>query len=220
VPAYYTGDELANFDKFLVLPFNAQMWLQRWIEDNLVLLCREFNWVQDGLITPKQAAEAMSLAMKDLYYMPDPTGSIVAYALLPTNLPEGCIYCDGSSYTTTDYPVLFGKIGYSFGGSGANFNVPDLRSRAIIGVGQGTGLSDRTLGQSIGEENHTLNTTELPSHTHSIPATITSLAVEPGELPVLDPFIAPAFTGSAGGDGAHNNMQPSFALTYAIITGQ
>jgi microcystin-dependent protein len=84
-----------------------------------------------------------------------------------SDLPPGVILCDGSSYSIATYPYLFAKIGYTWGGSGSNFNVPDLRSRTPMGDGQGASLSLRTLGQTSGEESHTLAASELEYHTHS-----------------------------------------------------
>lgn len=234
MPLFYTRDDLALTDFFLVFPFNATNWLQREVEAALVLLTQEGNWEQTGLITPKQAAEAMSAAYQDSYYMPDPTGSIIAYALLPANIPGGCLYCDGSSYATTDYPVLFGKVGYLFGGAGANFNVPDLRGRTVVGVGQGSGLTLRNLADTVGAETHTLIVPQIPSHSHTNPPHGHSVSAAAPNLTTIGPGVPeptavplPATTGftsividNTGGDGAHNNMQPSLALTYAIITGQ
>ena len=40
---------------------------------------------------------------------------------------EGWLLCDGSSYSTTDYPDLFAVIQYTYGGSGDNFNVPNYQ---------------------------------------------------------------------------------------------
>jgi len=221
MPLFYARDAFELDDTFLVLPFNRVTWLQSEVEAAIVLLTQEGNWQQTGSITAKTMAEVMSGAYEDRFYMPDPTGSIIAYALAPADLPIGCLYCDGSLYATTDYPVLFGKVGYTFGGSGASFSVPDLRGRTVVGVGTGSGLSPRALAASFGEENHTLNQSEIPSHSHTVPATIDGLAVAPGELPVLTPVpLVDANTGSTGGSGSHNNMQPSFALTYAIVTGQ
>jgi microcystin-dependent protein len=98
---------------------------------------------------------------------------IIDYAGVTT--PTGWLLCDGTSYTTTTYPALFAAIQYTFGGSGANFNVPDLRGRVSVGAGQGTGLTLRTLGQGTGaawgEEKHLLLATELASHTHTASST-------------------------------------------------
>lgn len=42
--------------------------------------------------------------------------------------------CDGSSLQAAAFPVLFGVLGYSYGGSGGTFKLPDLRHRVPIGV--------------------------------------------------------------------------------------
>jgi hypothetical protein len=45
----------------------------------------------------------------------------------------GWLACDGQALATADYPALFGLIGYTYGGSGANFNVPDYNTAAPAG---------------------------------------------------------------------------------------
>ncbi|AIX26755.1 short tail fiber protein [Synechococcus phage ACG-2014i] len=47
----------------------------------------------------------------------------------------GFIKCEGQSLDTTQYFMLFDIIGYSYGGSGSNFNLPDYRNRRICGIG-------------------------------------------------------------------------------------
>jgi microcystin-dependent protein len=83
-------------------------------------------------------------------------------------LPTGHLLCDGSSYLTTAYPVLFAAIGYTWGGSGSNFNVPDFRGKVPMGSGQDSanGLSNRTLAEFTGNETHALSVGELASHSH------------------------------------------------------
>lgn len=85
-----------------------------------------------------------------------------------TVLPSGWLWQDGSFYAPSTYPALFAAIGYTYGQSGSNFRVPDSRGRATIGVGAGSGLTNRTLGQIGGLETVALNTSQIPSHTHSI----------------------------------------------------
>jgi microcystin-dependent protein len=63
------------------------------------------------------------------------TGVVKMYA--GSSAPAGYLLCDGSSYSTSTYAALFSVIGYTFGGSGNNFNVPDMRGRVPIGVGTG-----------------------------------------------------------------------------------
>lgn len=83
-----------------------------------------------------------------------PVGAILHF---PTdNLPAGWILCDGSFYSTTLYPLLFSKIGYTYGGSGTSFRVPDLRGEFIRsadlgkGVDTGRAIGSRQKGSLIG----------------------------------------------------------------------
>lgn len=64
-----------------------------------------------------------------------PPGSIMQG--LYTTL-AGYLLCNGASYSTATYPQLFGIIGYSYGGSGASFNVPDFRGMFLRGNGSQT----------------------------------------------------------------------------------
>lgn len=58
--------------------------------------------------------------------------------------------------------------GEAAGYTSDKFFLPDLRGRMAIGAGRGVGLTYRYRGTIGGEENHTLTTSELPSHRHSI----------------------------------------------------
>ena len=54
-----------------------------------------------------------------------PAGTI-KMTISNTNIPAGYLSCNGGSYLATDYPNLFNAIGYTYGGSGSSFNVPNL----------------------------------------------------------------------------------------------
>jgi microcystin-dependent protein len=95
-----------------------------------------------------------------------PTGAVIDFA--GSISPSGWLLCDGTSYATATYPALFTALGYTWGGSGSNFNVPDLRSRVSVGAGAGPGLTNRVLAAKGGEENHVLLIAELASHTHTL----------------------------------------------------
>jgi microcystin-dependent protein len=82
----------------------------------------------------------------------------------------GWMNCDGRLLSTENYPLLFRVVQYSFGGSGDQFALPDMRSRVPGAINQGTGLTDRALGDAVGEETHTLTITELPAHNHGTDA--------------------------------------------------
>ena len=66
----------------------------------------------------------------------------------------GWLKCDGRSLSKTDFQFLFDVIGYSFGGSGNNFFLPDPRGCVPGFVGSNAGLysgptgpTNRLLGQ-------------------------------------------------------------------------
>ena len=56
---------------------------------------------------------------------------------------EGWLLCDGTSYSTTDYPDLFAVIGYIFGGSNSQFNVPNCSGKFLQMD------TSKTIGQNI-----------------------------------------------------------------------
>jgi microcystin-dependent protein len=93
-----------------------------------------------------------------------PTGIILPFA--GSILPNGWLICDGRSLSKTQYFSLYNTIGDVYGSTATEFNIPDLRGRVILGVGQGDGLTSRTLGQTGGSETQTLTVNQLPAHNH------------------------------------------------------
>lgn len=74
------------------------------------------------------------------------------------------ILLNGASLATATYPALFALYGYTFGGSGANFTLPNLtEGRTPITKGL---TNFPTIGVAGGEINHVLTSTEMLSHTH------------------------------------------------------
>ncbi len=63
-----------------------------------------------------------------------PVGSIMPF-ISSANAPIGWLLCNGQSVAGTTYPELSAVIGTSFGGSGGNFNVPNLINKTLYGVG-------------------------------------------------------------------------------------
>lgn len=49
------------------------------------------------------------------------------------SVPYGWLLCDGQSVAGSSYPDLSSAIGTTYGGSGGNFNVPDLRNKTLYG---------------------------------------------------------------------------------------
>lgn len=73
----------------------------------------------------------------------------------------GWLPCDGAAVSRTTYAALYAALGgatspWGQGDNSTTFNVPDLRGRALLGAGQGAGLSARALAASGGAETHTL----------------------------------------------------------------
>lgn len=86
----------------------------------------------------------------------------------------GSLKCDGRSLATNQFQFLFDVIGYSFGGSGSNFFLPDPRGcvPGFVGSNDGvytgpTGPTNRLLGQVVGEEAHRLTIDQMPTHGHT-----------------------------------------------------
>ncbi len=83
---------------------------------------------------------------------------------------NGWLVCDGSNVSIEDYPELYAIIGTSFGGGEGTFNLPDFTSRVVGMFGesaQDSPLTVRNMGESIGEETHTLTIPEMPTHLHT-----------------------------------------------------
>ena len=91
-------------------------------------------------------------------------------AAVSYNAGAGWVLCEGQAISRTTYAILFSVIGETFGlGDGSTtFNVPDPRGRVAVGAGQGTGLTNRIVGQVFGTETVTLTEAQLPSHLHTI----------------------------------------------------
>lgn len=76
-----------------------------------------------------------------------PAGTVIWYAA--NSAPTGYLKANGASLSTTTYAALFAAIGYTFGGSGGSFNVPDLRGEFIRGWDDSRGIdSGRSFGSS------------------------------------------------------------------------
>ena len=60
-----------------------------------------------------------------IWYELVPTGAVRYFAR--SSAPDGWLKANGASISTTTYATLFNAIGYTWGGGGAAFNVPDMR---------------------------------------------------------------------------------------------
>ena len=89
-----------------------------------------------------------------------PIGAMTLWAGISTTIPPNWLPCFGQSLDTTVYASLFNIFGYTYGGSGPNFNLPLMQQRFPIGTSDGGAV-----GATGGEVNHTLTVAELPPFT-------------------------------------------------------
>ncbi len=146
--------------------------------------------------------------------------------------PGGWLLCYGQSVSKTTYPDLFDAIGYIYGGSGDNFNVPDLRGRIPVGLDNMGGTSANVLttpfapnrnvlGGTIGEEAHLLTGQEsgVQAHDHDViggntgnvpggPVLFDATSVD-GEQPT-------SITGDLDAVEEHQNLQPGIMMNWCI----
>jgi microcystin-dependent protein len=189
----------------------------------LLELAQADNWQQYGALTENECADAMQI-MFDAFSLDPVTsshmiGELITFAGATNPLPDQWLACDGASLLRADYPDLFDCIGVVYGSAdSAHFNVPDLRGRSSLGAGQGAGLTNRVLGVANGEEAHQLITAEMPAHTHNVlPYSAAGTGPSVGAPIRYDLAPATLASGSAGSDGAHNNMPPFLAVNYFIV---
>lgn len=168
--------------------------------------------------------------MADCYF-----GEIRLFAGVQSAPPAGWMFCEGQSISVSENEALFFLIGTTYGGDGVNnFKLPDLRGRAPIHVGQGTGLTNRVLGQAGGAETVTVGIAEIPAHNHTfnvssggattpLPNGLVLANPSPREfyttVPTagsLDQVLKNDTVTMSGGSQPHENRMPSIALRYII----
>lgn len=147
-----------------------------------------------------------------------PAGAITQYG--GAAAPTGWLLCDGTEYAEASYAALFTAIGstYNTGGETTDyFRVPDFKGRVAAGVDSSAGriTSNNTIGASSGAETHTLTEAEMPAHTHTENYPSGGYANEWGRTGGTS---SSQESGSTGGDGSHNNLQPYLVVQYIIKT--
>jgi microcystin-dependent protein len=123
------------------------------------------------LTTDDSLVVAGSLTVGGTTIIGVPPGVVEAFLGGTSSVPAGWVLANGASLSTATYPALFNVLGYRFGGSGANFNVPNLNIGYFL-VG-----STSTPGTAFaaGAEDSYLDATW--NHTHSTdPAAFNSAA--------------------------------------------
>ena len=170
----------------------------------------ELNYV-DGVTS---AIQTQLTALSSSISSAVPAGVIAQFG--GSTAPTGWKLCDGTAYSrTVTYDTLFAAIGTTYGaGDGSTtFNVPNLKGKVPVGLDDSQSEFN-LLGETGGAKTHTLITAEIPSHSHSS-LQLGNAGGSTG-LPVTGTVTTDTTTGSTGGGGAHNNLQPYIVVNYII----
>lgn len=148
--------------------------------------------------------------------------------------PVGWAFCSGQLMSIQQNTALYSILGIVYGGDGrVTFGLPNLNGQAVVGVGQGPGLSPQYQGQQSGSATVQLQADQMPMHNHTVQA-----SGEPAETPTASPTaalaraapgkpygsdpnagrvqMAPQALPPAGGAAPHNNMPPVLAMNFCI----
>lgn len=108
--------------------------------------------------------------------------------------PYGWAQCQGQTIAVSQNQALFALLGTVYGGNGvSNFQLPNMQGRSPVGMGQGLGLSEITIGETGGTESIALTTSNMPQHTHM--ASVTGGGTVTGSIAI------PATTSTQGEGG-------------------
>ena len=139
--------------------------------------------------------------------------------------PKGWALCNGQTMSISQNQALFSLLGTFYGGNGVQtFALPNLQGRIPIHRG-----GNYIQGEVGGEETHTLITSEIPAHTHTVVGSSdgpgqsspvngfwpTGGASTPYGAPNGSSTMAPQAVGLAGGQ-PHENRPPYLVVNFAI----
>ncbi len=145
--------------------------------------------------------------------------------------PQGWALCAGQLMSISQNTALFSLVGTYYGGNGTStFGLPNLQGFVPMGQGNGPGLTPRVIGETAGEPNVTLLSSEMPTHTHSTNTNATAAddygptndywAPDAGgtnQYGTASPSpMSPLALNPSGGNQPHNNMQPYLTMNYCI----
>ena len=138
--------------------------------------------------------------------------------------PKGWVMCNGQTLPIQQYAALFSLIGTYYGGNGVNnFQLPNLQGRAPLHMS-----NSYVIGETAGEVNVTLLSSQMPAHTHPVSGVSTTASLEPAAgnafaTSAQNPFATSANANmnanaltQVGGNQPHNNMPPFLVINFVI----
>ena len=137
--------------------------------------------------------------------------------------PRGWALCNGQLLPINQNQALFSILGTTYGGNGqTTFALPELRGRSPISFS-----NTHTLGERAGEENHTINISEMPTHNHFVRASdgAANSATPAGNFSAQNAgayalngntTMAPTAVSNLGGSQPHPNMGPYLVISFCI----
>src|SRR5580658_1671639 len=130
--------------------------------------------------------------------------------------PRGYALCQGQLLAISSNTALFSILGTTYGGNGTTtFALPDLRGRAPIGAGNGTGLSPVVLGQQGGSQNVSILASNMPAHNHLVNvSTVLAAQASPSNN-----FLAPPVDSTpAAGTGYNTTATSGATLAQSAVS--
>lgn len=143
-------------------------------------------------------------------YIPQQPNSGEVFAFAGPACPTGSIAAQGQTVTTASYPTLFAAIGYTWGGSGSTFQLPDARGYFLRGLDSGAG---RDPGRVVAtSQADAIKSHNLDSQAFNLLAT--------GSTPISggpSPFYSAVNPSSLTYTGATETRPKNIAILYCII---
>lgn len=149
--------------------------------------------------------------------------------------PKGWAACNGQLLPISQNTALFSILGTYYGGDGkSTFGLPNLQGSAPLQAGQGPGLTLRSLGESGGSPEVTLQQNQVPSHSHGLSCSSAAAdqtnpvnhvpaagagqrgAAFYADAPGTAPSMKSGIVSITGGSQPHNNMPPYLAVNFCI----